>query len=66
MAHTESTHHSTHDSTHPLTESEPGLELAMQELEALEAPGFWTAAGVVAGVGATAAASYVGVTIATT
>jgi len=45
---------------------EPGLELAMQELEALEAPGWWTAAGVVAGVGATAVASYIGVTIATT
>jgi len=28
--------------------------------------GVWTAAGVVAGVGATAVASYVGVTIATT
>ncbi len=47
-------------------EFESGLELAMQELEALEAPGWWTAAGVVAGVGATAVASYIGVTIATT
>ncbi len=46
--------------------SEPGLELAMQELEALEAPGWWTAAGVAAGIGATALASYIGVTIATT
>lgn len=55
------------DSTHgPDMGLEPGLELAMQELEALEAPGWWTAAGVVAGVGATAVASYIGVTIATT
>lgn len=57
------------DNTHGTVaggEFEPGLELAMQELEALEAPGWWTAAGVVAGVGATAVASYVGVTIATT
>lgn len=53
-------------STSTGSEFEPGLELAMQELEALEAPGWWTAAGVVAGVGATAVASYISVTIATT
>jgi hypothetical protein len=44
----------------------PGLELAMQELEALEAPGWWTAIGVSAGVSAVSVASYIGVTIATT
>jgi hypothetical protein len=35
-----------------------GLELAMQELEALEAPGWWTAAGAAAGVVLVTAAAY--------
>ncbi|OEJ29522.1 hypothetical protein AR457_18435 [Streptomyces agglomeratus] len=34
------------------------LELGMQELEAMEAPGWWTAAGVSAGVVGTSAAGY--------
>lgn len=40
--------------------STPGLEPAMQELEALEAPGWWTAAGIAAGVVVTGAAVYGG------
>ena len=38
----------------------PGLELSMQELETLEAPGWWTAAGIAAGVVVTGAAVYGG------
>lgn len=34
------------------------LELSMQELEPMEAPGWWTAAGVVAGVIVSASAAY--------
>ncbi len=34
------------------------VELDFQELEPLDAPGWWTAAGVVAGVVVTAAAAY--------
>ena len=37
---------------------EPVLELGMQELEAMDAPGWWTAAGVVAGVIVSASAAY--------
>ena len=47
---------------------EPVLELGMQELEAMEAPGFWTgfSYGVaVSGVGAASAAVSVAVAIAT-
>ncbi|MFC4066939.1 daptide-type RiPP [Actinoplanes subglobosus] len=38
----------------------PDLELGLQELEAMEAPGWWTAAGVSAGVVVTSAAGYGG------
>lgn len=34
------------------------LELDMQELEPMEAPGWWTAAGVVAGVIVSASVAY--------
>lgn len=51
--------------THMDREQEPALELAMQELEALEAPGLWTAVGVSVGTSVASAVSYVGVTIAT-
>ncbi|MFG2311991.1 daptide-type RiPP [Streptomyces sp. NPDC048566] len=36
----------------------PALELGMQELEAMEAPGWWTAVGVSAGVVVASAAGY--------
>ncbi|MEU9718896.1 daptide-type RiPP [Streptomyces sp. NPDC047976] len=36
----------------------PALELGMQELEAMEAPGWWTGIGVSAGVVVTSAAGY--------
>lgn len=41
-------------------ESQSGLELAMQELEALEAPGFWTAVGASVGATVVSAAAYGG------
>ncbi|MCG7416910.1 MULTISPECIES: daptide-type RiPP [Microbacterium] len=41
-----------------MTQNSPVLELAMQELEPMEAPGWWTAAGVAAGVIASASAAY--------
>lgn len=44
----------------------PDLELAMQELETLDAPGWWTPIGFSAGVSAASLASYIGVSIATT
>lgn len=38
----------------------PALELGMQELEAMEAPGFWdTIGGIVTGMSVASAASYV-------
>lgn len=38
----------------------PALELGLQELEAMEAPGFWSVAGYVAGAAAaTSVASYI-------
>ncbi|MCJ1678476.1 MULTISPECIES: daptide-type RiPP [unclassified Streptomyces] len=36
----------------------PALELGMQELEAMEAPGWWTGIGVGAGVVVASAAAY--------
>ena len=36
------------------------LELGMQELESMEAPGWWTAAGVAAGVVVTGSLAYGG------
>lgn len=36
----------------------PALELGLQELESLEAPGFWTAVGVSVGVTVASAAAY--------
>ncbi|MFI1045620.1 daptide-type RiPP [Streptomyces griseoruber] len=36
----------------------PLLELGMQELEAMDAPGWWTAIGVSAGVVVSASAAY--------
>jgi hypothetical protein len=36
----------------------PALELGMQELEAMEAPGFWSVAGYVAGAGVGSAITY--------
>lgn len=36
----------------------PELELGMQELEAMEAPGWWTAVGVSAGVVVSASVAY--------
>ncbi|MFI2431564.1 daptide-type RiPP [Streptomyces sp. NPDC018693] len=36
----------------------PALELGMQELEAMEAPGWWTAVGVSAGVVVASAVGY--------
>lgn len=41
-----------------MTENSPMLELAMQELEPMEAPGWWTAIGVGAGIVASASAAY--------
>ena len=41
-----------------MTQNSPVLEIAMQELEPMEAPGWWTAAGVAAGVIASASAAY--------
>lgn len=41
-----------------MTEKSPMLELAMQELEPMEAPGWWTAIGVSVGVVVTATAAY--------
>ncbi|MFI2032954.1 daptide-type RiPP [Streptomyces buecherae] len=38
--------------------TQPVLELGMQELEAMDAPGWWTAAGVSAGVVVSASAAY--------
>ncbi len=40
-----------------ITVLDPVLELGMQELEPMEAPGWWTAAGVAAGVAVSAAAA---------
>ncbi|MFY4722024.1 daptide-type RiPP [Streptomyces sp. LaBMicrA B280] len=37
---------------------QPVLELGMQELEAMDAPGWWTAAGVGAGIVVSASAAY--------
>ncbi|MFF5706164.1 daptide-type RiPP [Streptomyces sp. NPDC012794] len=39
-------------------ETFPALELGMQELEAMEAPGWWTGIGVGAGVVVASAAGY--------
>ncbi|WP_328609263.1 hypothetical protein OG943_09100 [Amycolatopsis sp. NBC_00345] len=42
------------------TLARPALELGMQELEAMEAPGFWdTVGGIFTGVSVASAASYV-------
>ncbi|MFD3544169.1 daptide-type RiPP [Streptomyces sp. NPDC058655] len=44
---------------HEKTNSNSVLELGMQELEAMEAPGFWsTAAGVSAGMSTVSAVAY--------
>lgn len=43
-----------------------GLELAMQELEALEAPGFWTGFSTGVTISTAAVASYAAISIATT
>ncbi len=37
---------------------QPDLELGMQELEAMEAPGWWTAIGVSAGIVVSASVAY--------
>ncbi|MGY0018371.1 daptide-type RiPP [Streptomyces sp. cg35] len=36
----------------------PALELGMQELEAMEAPGFWSVTGYVSGAGVSGAVTY--------
>ncbi|MEV8307293.1 daptide-type RiPP [Streptomyces flavidovirens] len=36
----------------------PALELGMQELEAMEAPGFWSVTGFVSGAGVSGAVTY--------
>jgi len=36
----------------------PALELGMQELEAMEAPGFWSVTGYVSGAGVGGAVTY--------
>lgn len=36
----------------------PALELSMQELEAMEAPGFWSIAGYVVGAGVSGSVVY--------
>ncbi len=36
----------------------PALELGMQELEAMEAPGFWSVTGYVSGAGVGSAVTY--------
>lgn len=41
-------------------DEQPGLELAMQELEALEAPGLWTAVGASVGATVVSTAAYSG------
>ncbi|GEB52004.1 MULTISPECIES: daptide-type RiPP [Streptomyces] len=35
-----------------------GLELGMQELEAMEAPGFWSVTGYISGAGVSGAVTY--------
>ena len=44
--------------TAPIDNEIAALELGLQELESLEAPGFWTAVGVGVGVSAASAAAY--------
>ncbi len=62
----------THDQTlvqdtgHEVSAQDTGLELAMQELEALEAPGFWTGFTTGVTISTAGVASYAAITIATT
>lgn len=48
------------------TPQDEGLELAMQELEALEAPGFWTGFQTGVTISTAGVASYAAITVATT
>ncbi|MCA6091475.1 daptide-type RiPP [Streptomyces cinnamoneus] len=48
------------------TETAVNLELGLQELEAMEAPGFWsTAGGVATGIGVVSIVGYAAVSLAT-
>ncbi|WP_202437963.1 daptide-type RiPP [Streptomyces sp. SID5910] len=39
-------------------DNNPALELGMQELEAMEAPGFWSVTGYISGAGVGGAVTY--------
>ncbi len=45
---------------HTFMEETPALEIAMQELEPMEAPGVWTAIGVSVGVSVVTVSAYGG------